>query len=96
MHIPITPSYKHKKLSSTKKIHQLIILPTACKSKYKLLRTLYNKKKNYKKNLMKIKDTHTHILNNTLKIALFWKMYGYLGDVSRPQFNLPKKKKKKN
>ena len=60
MHIPITPSYKHKKLSSTKKILQLIILPTACKSKYKLLRTLYNNKKNYKKNLMKIKDTHTY------------------------------------
>ena len=92
MHIPNTLSYKHKKLSSIKKILQLIILPTACKSKYKLSRTLYNKKKNYKKTFNENKR-HTHILNNALKVALFWKRYGHLRDASRPQFNLQKKKK---
>ena len=37
------------------------------------------------------KKKDTHILNNTLNIASFWKRYGYLHDASRPQFNLQKK-----
>ena len=49
------------------------------------------KKKNYKK-IFNEKKKDTHILNNTLNIASFWKRYGYLHDASRPQFNLQKKK----